>query len=126
MTPRALLHEARALIEGPPQDLAGIWPRAAALLTRQALERVLVDAFDDPALTRVPFAVQLYWFRQRAPDKALADRLTATWSALSEACHFHDYELPPSTPALLAWIDVVERAADMMEPDHRAGGRSGP
>ena len=38
MTPEELLAAARRLIERPDAATAGVWPRAAALLARQALE----------------------------------------------------------------------------------------
>jgi hypothetical protein len=41
MTPEELLAAARRLIERPDAATAGVWPRAAALLTRQALEQTM-------------------------------------------------------------------------------------
>ena len=38
MTPEELLAAARRLVERPDAVTAGVWPRAAALLARQALE----------------------------------------------------------------------------------------
>ena len=39
----ALITEARRLLERPDAMTAGIWPRATALLARQALEAALDD-----------------------------------------------------------------------------------
>ena len=41
MTPEDLLTEARRLVERPDAGTAGVWPRAAALLARQALEQAM-------------------------------------------------------------------------------------
>jgi hypothetical protein len=41
MTPEELLAAARRLVDRPDAATAGVWPRAAALLARQALELVL-------------------------------------------------------------------------------------
>ena len=43
MTPEELLAAARRLIERSDAATAGVWPRAAALLARQALELAMVE-----------------------------------------------------------------------------------
>lgn len=113
MTPRALLDAAEALLDDASDLLPGAWPRAVALLVRQALE-AQVDREVPPELARAPFTVRLLWLRGRGdPDRA--ERLAATWSALSEACHFHGYELPPTTSTLRGWIRVVGAACGESE-----------
>lgn len=108
MTPRALLDAAETLLEDAGDHLPGAWPRAVALLARQALE-LLVEGRVPPSLRSAPFSVRLFWLRQDG-DKEEAERLAATWSALSEACHFHGYELPPTAASLRGWIAVVDAA----------------
>ena len=44
-----------------------------------------------------------------AEDEDLAERVSYAWAGLSRACHQHAYELSPTSPELIAWIDVVER-----------------
>ena len=43
MTPHELLAAARDLMQRPDASVAGIWPRAAALLARQALEAAMAE-----------------------------------------------------------------------------------
>ena len=114
---------ARKLVERADPMTAGIWPRAAALLTRQALEG----------------ALDVLW-RQRAPgieacsakaqficlpsylhdDPKLAERVSYTWSGLSRACHQHPYELSPTSSELLGWIGTVEQLISRVQA---IGGR---
>ena len=108
----ALTSAARKLVERADPMTAGIWPRAAALLARQALEG----------------ALDVLW-RRRAPgleacsakaqficlplylhgDHELAQRVSYTWSGLSRASHQHPYELSPTSSELLSWIATVEQ-----------------
>jgi thioredoxin-like negative regulator of GroEL len=43
VTPEDLLTEAHRLVEHPDAATAGVWPRAAALLARQALEQAMAE-----------------------------------------------------------------------------------
>jgi hypothetical protein len=43
MTPDDLLAAATSLLQRPDTHITGIWPRAAALLARQALEAAMAD-----------------------------------------------------------------------------------
>ena len=43
MTPHELLDAARDLMQRPDAPFDGIWPRAAALLARQALEAAMAE-----------------------------------------------------------------------------------
>ena len=52
MTPHELLAAARALMQRPDAAAAGIWPRAAALLARQAIEAASRAAYLLAALSR--------------------------------------------------------------------------
>ena len=38
----------------------------------------------------------------------LAGRTAYTWSALSQACHQHAYDLAPTASELSAWIETVD------------------
>ena len=109
LTPVDLLRAARALVDEPEAAVGGAWPRAAALLTRQALEGSLADWLAPrTAGGRAPITAQLITLRTLHPDPALTARVAFTWSALSEACHHHGYELPPTTADLLTWLATVE------------------
>jgi hypothetical protein len=104
-----LLGMARQLLERASPETAGLWPRAAALLGRQALEM----AVDDFWVTRriplesCPTRQQLICLREYLDDHDLAGRVHHAWNALSEACHQHPYALPPTVFELEDWLSVV-------------------
>lgn len=113
MTPSELLTEARAVISRGDSALAGSWARVSTLLTRQALEEVL-DAFwargdvEIATLKGATTATQLACLPEFV-DPGLAYQTSFVWSALSNACHYHAYDLPPSAAELEDWIADVER-----------------
>jgi hypothetical protein len=109
-SPAEVLGMARRLLERASPETAGLWPRAAALLARQALE-MTVDEYwmaRNIALSSCPTLQQLICLRQYAGDTELAGRMHHAWDALSRACHHHPYELPPSAAELDGWLDTVE------------------
>jgi hypothetical protein len=114
---RALLAAGRGLVEAPRAETAGLWPRAAALLGRQALEATLEDhwATRAPGLERASMRAQLACLPDYLADRRLAADVAFTWAALSEACHHHAYELGPTAPELAGWLDSVERLVVAVE-----------
>ena len=42
-------------------------------------------------------------------DGATAHQIAYVWAALSEACHYHAYELAPTAAELTGWIDAVDQ-----------------
>ena len=109
-TPAELLAMARQLLGRASPDTAGLWPRAASLLARQALE-TLVDEFWQSQrlpLESCPTLTQLICLREYLDDDDLAGRLHHAWHALSRGCHHHPYELAPTATELSGWMDVVE------------------
>jgi len=108
--PEELLAAGRDLVRQPRPATAGLWPRAAALLARQALEEGLrrfwrQRGFD---LERVHnLRCQLVCFAS-IHDRALGNRLHQAWLALSHACHHHPYELAPTADELEGWMEAVE------------------
>jgi hypothetical protein len=105
-----LLGAARDLLQRPDQSTAGIWPRATALLTRQALEAELDDLWRRraPALEKCSARAQLLALpAYLRGDNDLAKRVSYAWSGLSWACHQHAYELPPTADELASWIETV-------------------
>jgi hypothetical protein len=109
----ATLQLARDLLSRADPSTAGLWPRAAALLIRQALEEA-VDAYwraRQLPLDSLPTHAQLVCLRMMASDGAPPAHLHEAWGALSRACHHHPYELAPTAAELAAWIEVVERFA---------------
>jgi hypothetical protein len=90
----------------------GAWPRAVALLTRQALEQAL-DGFwlATPAtagLANCSAKTQLICLPTYLEPR-LAREISYAWAALSGACHYHAYELAPTASQLAGWIDAVSR-----------------
>ncbi len=106
---RTLLTFADDLLSTPSDAWAGRWPRAVALLTRQALERSMDElwAAKSPpmlgATTRAKLLCLRHWIQ---PE--VAGRAAYTWSALSEACHQHAYDLAPTSSELAGWIESVD------------------
>jgi len=106
-----LLATARRLIASPDPQTRGLWARAAAVLTRQALEEGLARywAKKAPGLDHAPFTAQLLCFAELFDDKALAAEVAWTWEALSSATHHHADPMPPGAADLTAWAATVER-----------------
>jgi hypothetical protein len=107
---RDVLELARDLLSRSDPSTAGLWPRAAALLIRQALEES-VDAYwtdRQLPLDSLPTQTQLVCLRMMTPDGSVPARVHEAWGALSRACHHHPYELAPTAAELAAWIAVVE------------------
>lgn len=111
MTPAELLAAAREIQERPVAATAGVWPRAAALLARQALETALGELWAaDSATTglaRCTGRSQLACLPTYL-DARTARQIAYVWAALSEACHYHAYELAPTAAELTRWFDAVE------------------
>jgi hypothetical protein len=111
----ALVTLARDLLERADPATAGIWPRATALLARQALEAALDDLWSlrAPGLDRCSVRAQLlclpYYL---GGDHKLAERVSYTWVGLSRAVHHHPYELPPTSSELLQWMTTVEQLVE--------------
>ena len=105
-----LLAHARELLQRGSASTAGLWPRASALLARQALEAALDDFWRDKAidLARCSARAQLICLRTYHPDKATARHAYQVWGALSRACHHHSYELAPTAAELEGWISWVD------------------
>jgi hypothetical protein len=107
---QATLQLARDLLNRADPSTAGLWPRAAALLIRQALEEA-VDSYwtaRQLPLDSLPTQAQLVCLRMMTADGTASAQLHETWGALSRACHHHPYELSPTAAELADWIDVVE------------------
>src|SRR4051812_23734923 len=114
---REILASARRLLDRSSADTRGLWPRAAVLLQRQALEVALKTYWSSKARgveecsTRAQFLCLGTYLR----DAVVARRAHLAWTALSRAAHFHPYELPPTREELLAWHDAVGELLDVTE-----------
>ena len=111
VTTRELLYRASDLLERPTSGTVGLWPRATAVLARQALERALTEVLSAKVegIQQASVRAQLLCLRIVLDDTATADEVNVAWWALSRACHHLSYELPPTAAELRAWIDVVDR-----------------
>ncbi len=112
---RELLAHVGDLLDRASPDTAGLWPRAAALLTRQALEVALRTFWSAraPGVESCSMRAQLLCLGRHIGDESLGRRAHLAWSALSAACHHHAYELAPTREELVTWrhevSEVVER-----------------
>ena len=116
MTPTETLAMAQRLLERPDARTAGIWPRAAALLGRQALEQGL-DAFwraRGLSLEKLATRPQLICLSSYLNDEVIAGRASHAWSSLTRSCHHHPYELPAAHGQLEGWLDAVGAALAAM------------
>ena len=106
-----ILERATDLLNHPTAETAGLWPRATAVLARQALEVGLHEALSAriPGIQRAPVRVQLLCLQSYLEDTEIAHEVNLAWWALSRACHHLSYELPPTAPELVGLIDVVGR-----------------
>ena len=96
----------------PHQGTAfGSWPRAAALLARQALEQGLDDLWGavSPRVREASRHAQLLCLGEFIRDEELVSGARYAWHGLSRACHHQVYELPPTEAELSTWLDAVDR-----------------
>jgi hypothetical protein len=114
---RELLSTARLLIDRASVDTRGLWPRAAVLLARQALEVALQTFWSRaaPGAETCSTRAQLLCLGSYVSDDDLARRAHQVWTTLSRASHFHPYELPPTHEELVAWFDGVAAVIDKTE-----------
>lgn len=120
---RQLIAEVDWLLGNASPELAGRWPRAAALLSRQALESALTYYWTKlaPGVEACSTRAQLLCLGRYLGDDRLAARAHATWSSLSRCCHHHVYELAPTQEELRGWRDTV---MEVVEKTERACARS--
>jgi hypothetical protein len=108
VTAEELLAAARRLVERPDAATVGVWPRAAALLARQALELALAGLWAArPAgagLDHSSMRSQLLCLTAYLDGDA-ATRAAYLYAALSRACHYHPYELAPTATELTRWLN---------------------
>jgi hypothetical protein len=106
-----ILDRAGDILEKPTASTASLWPKAAAVLARQALEQGLRERLSVhvPGIERANVRVQLLCLLSFMEDSLVAQEVSLTWWALSRACHHHSYELAPTASELATLIDAVGR-----------------
>jgi hypothetical protein len=110
---QVLLGMARGLLDRAEPEMAGLWPRASAVLAGRALEASLRRLWERRQLDLrgCSMRVQLICLKSYLGDADLAARASHTWSALRRACHHHPYELAPTATELRGWLSVIEELA---------------
>lgn len=103
-----LLDAAGELIGSVVPGTRGVWPRTAAFLIRLALEESLDELWAgvQPGLADCAMRAQILCLPAYAGEE-VAGRAAAAWSGLSQACHYHAYELAPTAAELRHWHDEV-------------------
>lgn len=112
--PLDLAADARDLLRDDRASTAGLWPRAAAVLARQAIEVALSNLWQlrAPGLEYTPLRCQLLCLPAFLGETELAERTALAYWALSRALHHHPYELAPTHGELEASITVAWDLAD--------------
>jgi hypothetical protein len=115
MTPIELLTAAQRLLDRPDAKTAGIWPRAAALLARQALEQGLDHYWCSKGLKLAHLGTrpQLICLEAYLSNGDVAARTNHAWWNLTQACHHHPYDLPANHVELKSWLSTVAQVLDL-------------
>ena len=111
MSPAALLAAARDVARRDAAATAGLWPRAAALLARQALEAAVDDVWrrTDPQMLGASARARFLCLPACGTAHDVVVDAAQAWGALSSACHRHAYELPLTAEELESLFLRVER-----------------
>jgi hypothetical protein len=120
-SPQDLLAGADLLLGTATVSTTGVWPRAAALLLRHALEEALRRYWRRvrPELADCPMHAQALCLESYAGADT-ARRWSTVWTGLSRACHYHGYELSPTPAELRAWRDEVAQLLGALPATSRA------
>jgi len=125
-----LVAVARDLLKRASPVTAGLWPRAAALLARNALEIAVDEYWTRKRIPLEPCTThtQLICLREYMDDADLAGRVHHAWNALSRACHHHPYELAPTAAELETLFESVAQflTAQSQESAAKEAAGDGP
>ena len=121
----ALVSTARDLLRMEAVGSAGLGPRAAAMLGRQALEVAMdrVWALTAPGMERMTMRCQRLCLGAMLNDASLGRRVEWAWHVLSDACHHGVYDLPPSMRELVSALETIWALADSAERLRSAASR---
>ncbi len=103
------LRAARVILDRPEALASPGWARSVALLARQALEDA-VDAFwarHAPGMQRATRKSRFVALRFYIDDPDLARHAHHVWATLSDAAHYHGYDLAPTAGELRTWLHTV-------------------
>jgi cytochrome c5 len=117
VTAQHLIDEARLLLTRDDGLHRGVWPRAVALLARQALELAVDDALrrQAPGAERASIRARMLCLPSYV-STATAHDAHFLWGTLSRACHQHPYELAPTATELDDWLGGVEAVTERIAP----------
>jgi hypothetical protein len=106
-----LIEGADRLLSDPRSVGAGVWPRAAALLARQAIETALLEFWlvRAPGLEWCSTHAQLLCLPEYVRDREIAESASYAWTRLSRICHHHPYELLPTGAELRVLLETTRR-----------------
>jgi hypothetical protein len=115
-----LLDDAERILGEPRYSVAGVWPRAVALLARQAIEVAMLQFWmvRAPGLEWCTIHAQLLCLPDYVPDREVAESASHAWSSLSRVCHHHPYELLPTAAELRVLLDAARRCIVALATDH--------
>lgn len=111
-----LLTAADAMLTGEADETEGVWPRGAAILTREAIERTC-DVYWRVTVRDMCWAtMRQQWlalpaYLGRDPAVPAAEH---AWAALSEACHQRSYEVGLTAAELRAHLETATRFRDLV------------
>ena len=114
-----LLQSADRILSEPRASSAGVWPRAAALLARQAIETAMLEFW----LVRAPGVewctthAQLLCLPEYVRDREIAESASLAWNSLSRVCHHHPYELLPTAVELRGLLETARRLVGALASD---------
>lgn len=113
----ALVSAARDLMRTEGAGSAGLGPRAAAMLGRQALELAMdrVWTLTAPGMERMSLRCQRLCLGVMLNDPVLGRRVEWAWHVLADACHHGVYDLPPATRELVSALETIWALADSAE-----------
>jgi len=102
---------ARGLLDRSDVATRGLWPRAAALLGRQALEDAIswIWLVQAPGLEDCSMRAQMLCLSEYLGNEQVAEEAAHIYARLSWACHHHPYELAPTAIELRAWLEEVSK-----------------
>ena len=112
-----ILQYARDAMDSSGGAGPALWARCSALLTRQALETALDDFWRQraPEVEHASRHSQLLCLGSYLSEAQFAAKVAYVWAALSNACHYHSYELVPTAGELEGWIETVDAFAGSCE-----------
>lgn len=114
MSPRELLDAARELLIKPVAGTTGLWPRATAVLIRQALEdrMTIILTKRIPGVYESSSRTKLICLQSELDDARLAQEVAHAWSALTIACHHRGYDLAPTADELQGYLETVSKLCE--------------